>query len=99
MSLCLFPVVIGVPSVTSPPGAWQATHVYAPGDKVINGTSPARIYVCTAGGTSAGAGGPSGAGTGIVDNTVTWDYVADVPGIPSAPTLTLPTPACLLDLV
>lgn len=99
MSLCLFPVVIGVPSVTAPPGAWQATHVYAPGDKVINGTAPARIYVCTVGGTSAGAGGPSGTGTGIADNTVTWDYVADVPGIPAIPSLTLPTPACLLDLV
>lgn len=33
-------------------------------------------YVCRTSGTSAAAGsGPSGTGTGIADNTCTWDYV------------------------
>lgn len=58
-------------------GAWTATTAYALGCTVTNGTSPKRLYVCTTAGTSAGAGGPSGTGTGIVDNTAQWAYVAD----------------------
>jgi hypothetical protein len=58
-------------------GAWTAATTYAVGCTVTNGTSPKRLYVCTTGGASAGAGGPSGTGTGIVDNVARWSYVAD----------------------
>lgn len=58
-------------------GAWSPTTTYAAGCHVVNSSSPARLYVCTVGGTSAGAGGPSSTGTGIVDGSCFWDYVAD----------------------
>ena len=58
-------------------GAWTAAQAYALRCYVTNGSSPKRIYVCSQAGTSAGAGGPSGTGTAIVDNTCKWDYVAD----------------------
>lgn len=51
--------------------AWAATTVYAVGDAVTNG---GKGYVCTDAGTSAGSGGPTGTGTGIVDNTVEWRW-------------------------
>lgn len=38
----------------------------------------ARIYKCMTGGVSAASGGPTGTGLGIVDGTVTWDYVSPV---------------------
>lgn len=52
--------------------AWAATTAYTVGQFAKNG---GKVYVCTVAGTSAGAGGPAGTGTGIVDNTVTWNYV------------------------
>lgn len=52
--------------------AWTATTAYAAGDFVKNGGN---IYRCTFGGTSAGAGGPTGTSTSIGDNTVVWDYM------------------------
>lgn len=52
--------------------AWTINTAYIVGQTVINGGN---MYVCTVGGTSAGAGGPSGTGSGIIDNTVTWNYV------------------------
>lgn len=52
--------------------AWQATRAYSIGDQVINGGN---LYRATAAGTSAGAGGPAGTGTGITDGTVTWNFV------------------------
>lgn len=61
--------------------AWTPTTPYVNGGggsgtlkgmTVINGGN---MYVCTVSGTSAGAGGPTGTGSGIVDGTVTWDYV------------------------
>lgn len=58
-------------------GKWTATTAYAAGAVVTNSTSPVRLYVCTTGGTSAGAGGPIGTGTGITDNTAVWSYVGD----------------------
>lgn len=58
-------------------GAWTAAQAYALNCYVVNGSSPARIYVCSTAGTSAGAGGPSGTGTAIADNTAKWDYVSD----------------------
>jgi len=53
--------------------AWAPTTAYEIGDWVENDT-PNRIYKCTVAGTSAGSGGPTGTGTGITDNTVTWDF-------------------------
>jgi hypothetical protein len=41
-------------------------------------------YKTTAGGTAAATGGPTGVGTGIIDNTVTWDYEATVGGVSPA---------------
>jgi hypothetical protein len=55
-------------------GTWTAATAYALGCTVKNG---ARLYVCTTAGTSAGAGGPTGTGTGIADNTCVWAYVAE----------------------
>lgn len=52
---------------------WAPATVYANGDKVVNGPN---TYVVTAAGTSAGSGGPTGTGTGITDNSVTWNFLA-----------------------
>jgi hypothetical protein len=52
---------------------WAISTAYAyTGEIVINGTN---AYVLKVAGTSAGAGGPTGTGTGIADNTCTWDYI------------------------
>lgn len=59
--------------------AWAPGTIYSVGDLVRN-DSPENIYVCAIAGTSAGAGGPTGEGTAIVDNTVTWRYVGDGEG-------------------
>lgn len=58
-------------------GTWTAATTYASGCYVINDSPTRRIYKCMIGGVSAGAGGPTGIGTGIVDGGVTWDYVVD----------------------
>ncbi len=52
--------------------AWAINTPYVVGQKVVNG---GKVYQCTVAGTSAGAGGPTGTGLAIVDNTVTWRYV------------------------
>jgi len=52
--------------------AWTITTAYALDDRVTNSGN---VYVCVTAGTSAGAGGPSGTGTGIADGTVVWDFV------------------------
>lgn len=52
--------------------AWAPSTVYAIGDVRTNAGN---IYVVTVPGTSAGSGGPTGTGTAIVDNTVTWRFV------------------------
>lgn len=51
--------------------AWQASHAYSIDDIVRNGSG---VYKCTAAGTSASSGGPSGTNSGIIDGTVSWDY-------------------------
>lgn len=51
---------------------WQASTAYAVGDYVTNDSG--KLYICTGAGTSAGSGGPTGTGTGITDNTATWNY-------------------------
>ena len=53
---------------------WAASTVYAAADAVYNA---GRYYVCATGGTSDSSGGPLGTGLGIVDNTVTWDYIGE----------------------
>lgn len=70
-------IVDGAATWTFLEGAWTPLQVYAVGCQVINGVAPQRIYICTTGGAAAGAGGPSGTGTGIVDGAAVWDYVAD----------------------
>ena len=60
--------------------AWVAVTTYAAGtfpsgNRVKNG---GKVYVCTQSGTSAGSGGPTGTGTGIVDGTCHWDFVCNI---------------------
>ena len=52
--------------------AWAASTAYHLNQMRSNGGN---TYVCTASGTSASSGGPTGTGTGITDGTCTWDYV------------------------
>jgi hypothetical protein len=49
--------------------SWAASTAYTVGQRRKNGTN---VYACTAAGTSAGAGGPTG--SGIVDNTCQWTW-------------------------
>jgi len=56
--------------VTQP---WEASTFYVIGNQVVLGGN---VYVCDTDGTSAASGGPSGAGTDIVDGTTRWDYVS-----------------------
>lgn len=62
--------------------AWAPTTSYSVGDLVRNGVTQ-RIYICAIAGTSDGSGGPTGTGTAIVDNTVTWRYVGNGEGYAS----------------
>lgn len=55
-----------------PADAWLPATVYAVDDVVVNNDN---VYVCVDPGTSAGSGGPTGTGAGIVDNGVIWDWV------------------------
>lgn len=57
-------------SVFAPP--WAPNTVYALGARVLNG---GEAYEATQAGTSAAAGGPTGTGSGIVDNTVRWKWI------------------------
>lgn len=52
--------------------AWAPTTFYNLDDIKENGGN---LYIVTAAGTSAGAGGPTGTGSGIVDGTVTWNFL------------------------
>jgi uncharacterized phage protein gp47/JayE len=54
--------------------AWAINTAYVLGDIRSNDSN---IYVCVQAGTSAGAGGPTGTGDDIVDNTCKWDFVGD----------------------
>ena len=57
--------------------AWQAGHVYSPGDVVKPTTPNGYQYRCTAGGTSHATTEPTWAnayGTTITDGTVTWTF-------------------------
>ncbi len=57
--------------------SWAANTAYAVGTYRKNGTT---IYICSQAGTSASSGGPTGAGSGIVDNTCKWDSVTVIFG-------------------
>ena len=52
--------------------AWATSTAYVLNDRRTNGGN---VYIVTVAGTSAGSGGPTGTGTAIVDNTVTWRFV------------------------
>lgn len=52
--------------------AWIASNVTAVGQYCTNGVN---TYRCTAAGTTAASGGPTGTGGSIVDGTATWTYV------------------------
>jgi hypothetical protein len=52
--------------------AWIASNVTAVGQYCTNGGN---TYHCTAAGTTAASGGPTGTGGSITDGTVTWAYV------------------------
>jgi hypothetical protein len=60
---------VGLNSTVAP--AWAGSTSYAVGVYRTNGVN---IYKCMIAGTSAGSGGPTGTGTGIVDGSVTWDW-------------------------
>jgi uncharacterized phage protein gp47/JayE len=57
---------------------WAASTAYAANQVRANA---GRIYICTAAGTSAGSGGPTGTGTAITDGTVTWRYAGEGLGV------------------
>ena len=51
---------------------WAASTAYTVGQTVQN---YGNAYTCTAAGTSAASGGPTGTGTGITDGTVVWNWL------------------------
>lgn len=52
--------------------AWTPNTSYVIFDKRINAGN---AYTCAHGGTSAGSGGPTTTGNGIVDGTATWNFL------------------------
>lgn len=67
--------ITNIPAVAND---WAASTAYLLGAQRYNN---GRLYVVTVAGTSALSGGPTGTGAGIVDGTVTWDYVSTYAGI------------------
>ena len=59
--------------------AWASGTTYKVNDQRTNDSG--KLYLCTVAGTSAGSGGPTGEGSSITDNTVTWKYIAATNGI------------------
>ena len=59
--------------------AWASGTTYKVNDQRTNDSG--KLYLCTVAGTSAGSGGPTGTGSSITDNTVTWKYIAATNGI------------------
>lgn len=60
--------------------AWAGATAYVVGDRRHNDSG--KVYQCTAAGTSAGSGGPTGTGTNIVDGvgTLRWNYLGNGTG-------------------
>jgi len=54
-------------------GLWLASTAYIVNAAKRNGLN---FYRCTTAGTSAGLGGPTGTGTGIVDGSCVWDFIS-----------------------
>jgi hypothetical protein len=54
-------------------GPWLPTAAYVAGEYATN--DGGKLYRCTAPGTSAGSGGPTGTTGSISDGTVTWEWV------------------------
>jgi hypothetical protein len=52
--------------------AWTSKS-YSVNNTVTN--DGGKVYICTTAGASAGSGGPTGTGTGIVDNVAKWNYI------------------------
>lgn len=82
---CDFTIDVDCSSMPTPgcedPRAWTPDTTYsAVGMKVKNG---ANVYELASIGTSAASGGPTGTGSGIVDNLATWDYVGTGVGVPT----------------
>lgn len=65
--------------VERPVDAWQPSTAYAVGDRVVNGGD--NSYACIEAGTSAGAGGPTGTGSTILDGTAAWAFVSAHEGV------------------
>ena len=65
--------------VIGTPTAWAPTtgYVSTPGSRSVVTNDGGRTYICVAGGTSAGSGGPTGTGTVIVDGGVTWYFLGN----------------------
>lgn len=62
--------------------AWAPTTAYAVG-RVVTNVGNTYLAVANTGDThSAGSGGPTGGGPGIVDNHVTWDFLAAGTAVP-----------------
>jgi uncharacterized phage protein gp47/JayE len=55
--------------------AWTATTTEAVGNRKKNGGNVYQVIGVTGDAKTAGAGGPAGTGTAIVDNHVTWTYL------------------------
>lgn len=59
--------------------AWAINTAYVVGQLVTN--DGGKVYTCITAGTSAGAGGPTGVGADITDNTAHWKYIGAGAGI------------------
>lgn len=55
-------------------GPWLPTAAYVAGEYAKN--DGGKLYRCSASGTSAASGGPTGTTTSISDGSVTWEWVA-----------------------
>lgn len=60
-------------SVVNDIAAWAISKAYNENSSIVK--NGANYYRCMTSGTSAGAGGPTGTGSGIADGSCTWDYV------------------------
>lgn len=66
--------------------AWTPLTLYGRSTRVTNGGN---VYQCVTTGVSAGSGGPTGSGSGIVDGSAVWNFVSVGTGttiwVPHAP--------------
>jgi len=61
------------------PSAWAGTTAYSTSGPDFVSNDGGKLYQCVTSGTSAGSGGPTGTGSGIVDGSAHWDYVGLAP--------------------